>query len=100
MRDFISELESCVDKSLKLWKKLSHIENGEVVNIVWQFEQSLIIIDVFWKDGDEGVNLQILHPRHRHHYEWSGLSADTIYKVIDRIGNVAQLIMYRKPDAG
>jgi hypothetical protein len=65
------------------------------VHLSWQFEQTLMIVDIFWEDGDEGVNLQVLHPRHRHQFEWSGLTPETIDHVCDRVGNLAQVIMYR-----
>jgi hypothetical protein len=98
MKEYTCELEACIDRSLKLWKKLTYVENGEVVQYSWQFEQTLMIVNVFWLDGDEGVNLHIIHPRHRHHYEWSGLTDSTIDRVLDRVGNTAQTIMYRYPD--
>lgn len=81
-----------------MWKKIDHIENGEVVRLSWEFELSFMIIDVFWHDGDEGVNLQISHPRHRHQFEWTGLTETTIDNLMDRVGNIAQTIMYRRPD--
>jgi|SRR5882724_4410129 len=98
MREYVANLEECIDRSLKLWKKLVNIENGEVVHLSWQFEQTILIIDVFWKDGDEGINLQILHPRQRYQYEWTGLTPVSLDNLVDRVGNIAQKIMYRRPD--
>lgn len=94
MRVYVSELEAYVDKSLKKWRKGSHIENGEVVQMEWQFEQTHIILDVFWHDGDEGVNVHCITPRGIHKYEFSGLTPDTIDRVMDRVGNFAQVSMY------
>lgn len=97
MREYVIRLREMVDRSLKLWKPTTHIENGDVVHLAWQFEQTHVIVDIFWLDGDEGVNLQILHPRRRHHFEWHGLTEKTLDGLIDRIGNITQTIMYRSP---
>lgn len=100
MREYTAKLDEMVSHSLKLWKKLTHIENGEAVSIVWQFEQALIVIDIFWKDGGEGIHLLVNSPRHSHKFTWTGLTEDTLDRLIDRIGNLAQMLMYRYPNAG
>lgn len=93
MREFLSELEDRIDKSLAKWKKTSRIENGEVVQIEWQFEQCRIILDLFWLDGDEGVHLICLSPRMGWNNKWSGLNDETARKLMDRAGNFAQIMM-------
>lgn len=98
MREYVSRLETCLDRSLRLWKKIDHIEDGDAVRLSWEFELTFIIVDVFWLDGDEGVNLQISHPRQRYQFEWSGLTQETLDRLVDRVGNIAQTIMYRPLD--
>ena len=87
MREYIASLETRVDTALKKWKKASRIENGEVVQIEWQFEQALVIIDVFWHDGDEHVLLECRTPRVHSTHEWKGLTDMTVSNVVDRINN-------------
>ncbi len=94
MRDWIISLEAVIDNKLKLWKKESRIENGEVVQVEWQFEQTHIILDIFWHDGEESVNLQYLGPRAKHHFTWHGLNDKTFNKIMDRVGNLAQITMH------
>ena len=91
MREWISSLEEIIDKKLKKWVKESRIENGECVQIEWQFEQTHIIIDIFWHDHEESIVLQYLGPRAKHNFTWHGLTEKTISKVTDRIGNLAQM---------
>ena len=95
MREWIASLESVIDNKLQQkWKKESRIENGEVVQIEWQFEQTHILMDIFWHDKEEMVHMQYFGPRARHSFTWHGLSDHTFNKIMDRVGNLAQLTMY------
>lgn len=94
MREWVSSLEEIVDNKLRKWRKSHTIENGEVVQLRWQFEQSHIQIDVFWPDKKEGIILQYLSPRTNHSYYWHGLDDRTFNKVMDRVGNLAQVTMH------
>ena len=93
MRDWVSSLEGVIDNKLRKWKK-DKIENGEVVQIIWQFEQTHIIIDIFWHDKEETVHLQYFGPRAKHSFTWHQLNDATFNKVMDRVGNLAQMTMY------
>ena len=92
MREFLADLETRIDLALKKWKKTSRIENGCVVQIEWQFEQAHIILDIFWLDGDESIELECKYPRHHSENKWRGLTQDTMRKVQDRVGNFAQIV--------
>lgn len=94
MRIWVSSLEEIVDNKLKKWKKDPKIENGEAIQLRWQFEQSHIMMDIFWEDHQETVHFQFLSPRTSHRFEWHGLTAKTLNKVMDRVGNLAQITMY------
>lgn len=92
MREWVAELESRIDKSLKKWKKLSRIENGRVVQLQWQFELAHIIMDVYWHDNDEHIELECKCARLNWNHEFEGLTDKTMDRVMDRIGNFAQII--------
>jgi len=95
MRIYVSELETRVDRALHKWKKASKIENGEVVQIIWQFEQAHVTLDVFWHDGAEHVELETKWPKMRAEFEWTGLTVDTADRVMDRVGNFAQTVQWK-----
>jgi hypothetical protein len=99
MREWLSSLEAAIDNKLKNWRKSSRIENGEVVQIEHQFLQTHIIIDVFWHDHQETVHLQYFGPRAKHSFTWHGLNNHTFNKILDRIGNLAQITMHPVVDA-
>lgn len=99
MRDWVAALEEVIDNKLRGWKKASRIENGEVVQVEWQFEQTHIIIDIFWHDNEELVHLAYFGPRAKHNFTWHGLSDRTHNRVQDRVGNLAQVTMYPPLDA-
>ena len=40
MREWVATLEGVLDHKLKKWMKESRIENGECVQVEWQFEQT------------------------------------------------------------
>jgi hypothetical protein len=94
MREWVSSLESIVDNKLRKWKKESRIENGECVQVEWQFEQTHIIMDIFWLDSEETVKLHYFGPRAHHSFIWHGLTDKTFNKVQDRVGNLAQVTMH------
>lgn len=99
MRDWVAALEQVIDNKLKLWKKESRIENGRVVQVEWQFEQTHIIIDIFWFDKEELIRLKYFSPIDDHHFTWHGMTDRTFNRVQDRIGNLAQITMYPPVDA-
>jgi hypothetical protein len=92
MRQYIAELETRVDMALNKWKKESRIENGEAVQIEWQYEQSHVIIDVFWEDDAESIVLQCINPRFGWRHHWKSLSKENVNRIMDRVGNFAQII--------
>lgn len=94
MREWVASLEEILDKKLNKWRKESRIENGEAVQVEWQFEQTHVILDIFWKDGEESVHLQYFAPRASHKFIWHGLNDKTVDRITDRIGNLAQVTMY------
>ncbi len=94
MREWIASLEEMADNKLKKWRKESKIENGEAIQLRWQFEQSHIILDVFWEDKKETVHFQYHSPRASHRFEWPGLTDVTFNKVQDKIGNLAMITMH------
>src|SRR5882757_5321535 len=93
MREWVSSLEVMIDNKLNKWKKESRIENGEAVQVEWQFNLTHIILDIFWEDGKEAAHLQFHSPRSSFRYEWAGLNNKTFNKVMDRVGNLAQVAM-------
>jgi len=93
MRVYLSDLETRIDTMLKKWKKESRIENGEAVQVEWQFEQAHVIIDVFWEDLGERIILHCFSPRFSMKQDWAGLNAQTAVKVMDRVGNFVQIAM-------
>ncbi len=94
MREWIISLEGILDHKLKVWKKESRIENGECVQIEWQFEQTHIVLDIFWQDSEELVHLAYFGPRAKHSYTWHGLTDRTFNKIQDRVGNLSQITMH------
>lgn len=94
MREWVASLEGIIDNKLRKWKKESKIENGEAVQVRWQYEQTHIIIDIFWEDDKEAVHLHYIAPRASHRFTWHGLSDKTFNRVMDRVGNLAQVTMY------
>ena len=98
MREWVANVEKLVDDKLQKWKKDSRIENGEAVHLRWQFEQSHIIIDIFWKNHKEHVHFQFIGPRVSNRWEWDGLTEKTFNRIIDRVGNIAQIVMHPPED--
>jgi hypothetical protein len=93
MREYIAALETHIDLMLKKWKKESKIENGRVVQFEWQFEQSHIILDLFWHDGEEHIDIICHNPHHRLRTGTWLLSDPHIEKgIMDKIGNFAQIV--------
>src|ERR1041384_2543610 len=99
MRNWVASLEEVVDRQLVKWIKGPRIENGEAVQMKWQFEQTHIIVDIFWEDYKETIHFQYLNPRSSHRHEWHGLNSNTFNRVMDRVGNLAQITMYPPIDS-
>lgn len=95
MREWVASLEGVIDNKLAKWKKTPRIENGEAVMLGWQFELTLMILYIFWEDKKEMVKFRFQSPRDSHGHGWSGLDDTTFDKIMDRIGNLAQIAMYR-----
>lgn len=89
MREWVISLEDMVTHKLKLWDKQRKWENGEAVHLMWQWEQTIIKLDVFWEDHKEAVRLKFISPREDHDFMYAGLSDKTFNKVQDRVGNLA-----------
>ncbi len=98
MREWVANVERFVDEKLKRWKKGDRIENGEAVHMRWQFEQSHILMDIFWQDKKEHVHFQFLGPRVSNRWEWDALDDRTLNKILDRVGNLAQTVMHPPDD--
>ncbi len=81
MRDWVSSLEGMVDKNLQKWDKHKKWENGENVQLLYQWEQTLIKIDIFWDDKKEMVRLRYIGPRPNHDLWFSGLNNKTFREV-------------------
>jgi hypothetical protein len=94
MREWVCSLEVVLDNKLKKWIKESRIENGECVQMEWQFEQTHIILDIFWHDHQETILLNYLGPRAKYHFTWHGLTDQSFNKIMDRVGNLAQVTMH------
>lgn len=98
MREWVASLESVIDNKLRKWLKESRIENGEAVQAEWQFNLTHIILDIFWEEGKESVHMLFHSPRSTFQYRWSGLTDKTFDKIMDRVGNLAQVAMYPLKD--
>lgn len=92
MRSYINDLEYRIDQALKRWRKIPLRENGEVVQCVWSFESAYIMLEVFWEDDQEGINIQCNVPRVHKTEFWSGLTKKNANSVMDRLGNFAQAV--------
>lgn len=95
MRIFIAELERQIEKALQKWKQASRMEDGSVVQIEYQFEQSHVELDIFWKDSDERLSIVCRTPHMTRKDNFKGLDAHTIKAVMDRVGNFAQIVQGR-----
>jgi hypothetical protein len=89
MRDWIAALEVMVNNKLTRWDRQRKWENGEVVHLMWQWEQTIMKLDIFWQDEKEIIRLKYFSPHEDHDYMWNGLNNSTFNKVQDRIGNLA-----------
>ncbi len=74
------------------------MENGESVQLAWQWEQTRISMNIFWEEKKETVHLSCTSPRTDHDYRWHGLTDNTFNKIMDRVGNLAQTTMYPAKD--
>lgn len=94
MREWVCSLEEIIDNKLNKWRKVPKVENGESVQLAWQWEQARFSLNVFWEDHKETICLEYTSPRTDHSYRWHGLSDATFNKVVDRVGNLAQVAMH------
>lgn len=94
MREWVSDFESVVDTKLKKWRKIPKVENGEAVQLAWQWEQTRIVINIFWEDNKELIRMEYTTPRLHHNYNWHGLNDKSFDKAMDRVGNLAQVTMH------
>ncbi len=94
MQDWTAGLESMVDNKLKKWDKHRKWENREAIHYLWQWEHTLIKIDVFWRDQKETIRLKYTSPREDHDFMWHGLDLLTFNKIQDRVGNLAMTTMH------
>ncbi len=98
MRLWVGSIEEAIDKKLIKWKKAHTIENGEAVQLKWEFLQTQIVLYVFWENNKEAVHFQYLSPRASFRFEWPGLTGNTFTRVMDRVGNLAQITMWPPTD--
>lgn len=94
MRDWLASLEAMVDKKLVKWDKHRKWENGENVHFLWQWEQVLIKLDVFWEDGKETVRLRFIGPRGGQDFMWHGLINKTYRNVEHHVAHWAMLVFH------
>lgn len=94
MREWIASLEEVIDNKMKKWRKIPKVENGESVQLAWQWEQTRISMNIFWEEKKEIVHMSYTSPRTDHDYRWHGLTDSTFNKIMDRVGNLAQVTMY------
>lgn len=94
MRDWVASLEEVIDNKLKKWRKIPKVENGESLQLAWQWEQTRMSISIFWEDHQETINFSYTSPRIDHSYLWHGLNGNSFNKVMDRVGNLAQITMH------
>ena len=97
MREWVASLEEMIDNKLKKWKKHNVVQDGQAVNLQWQFEETMMMVNVLWTDKTEAVVLHCVGPMVCHRYFFDGLTDRTFNKVCDRVGNLAQSIMYPPP---
>ncbi len=93
-KEWILSLEEMINNKLKKWDKHQKWENGEMVHLMWQWEQTIIKVDIFWEDKKEIVRLKFIGPREDHDFMYDGLTDKTFNNLQDRIGNLAMRIMH------
>lgn len=93
-KEWVVTLEAAIDKRLAKWLKGNTIENGEAVHFGWQFEQTHMLLDIFWEDGKEAVHFTYINPRTTQRFEWHKLDKHVIDRIMDRVGNLAQATMH------
>lgn len=93
-KEWVSSVESAIDRKLSKWLKGRRIENGEAIHFDWQFEQTHMFLDIFWEDGKESAHFTYVGPRSTQRFEWHKLDKATINKIMDKVGNLAQVTMH------
>lgn len=98
MREWVAQLEAIIDAKLIKWRKVPKVENGESLQLAWQWEQTRLSMFIFWEDQKELVTFFFSSPRIDHSFRWHGLNDKTFDKIMDRVGNLAQVTMYPPMD--
>lgn len=94
MRQWTADLEGIIDNKLKKWQKIPMMQNGKAVQLTWHFGQSWIMLNIFWEDGEERVDLAFLSPPMDYDYSFPRLTDLTFNRVSERIGNLAMLALH------
>lgn len=94
MREWVSALERMVNNKLKKWDKQRKWENGEAIHLMWQWEQTIIKLDIFWEDKKETIRLKYISPREDQDFMFDGLTGRTFNKIQDRVGNLSMRAMH------
>ncbi len=93
-REWVNSLEVMLNRKLQKWDQHRKWENGEAIHLMWQWEQTIIKVDVFWEDKKELVRIKFISPRADYDFMWDGLNNKTFNKIQDRVGNLAMSIMH------
>lgn len=96
-RDYVIELEERLAKTLRRWKQLPKILNGRIIQLNYQFEQSHIIVNVWWHDDAESVILYLIDPflLDSPREEIPKLTVETITQTIHVLAHFAQKVESR-----
>lgn len=97
-KEWATVLGAAIDKKLAKWLKGPRIENGEAFHFGWQFEQTHMFLDIFWEDGKEAVHFTYVGPRATQRFEWHKLDKNVINRIMDKVGNLAQVTMHPYKD--
>jgi len=97
-KEWASSIEATVDKKLSKWLKGPRIENGEAIHYGWQYEQTHMLLDIFWEDGKETVSFTYVSPRTTQRFTWHGLDANVEDRIMDRVGNLAMSTLHPYQD--
>lgn len=94
MREWVIELEEMIARKLQTWDRHKKWENGSVIHLLWQWEQTLIKVDIFWHDGQEAVRLRYIAPSVDHDFIWNGLVKKTYRNVEHYVSHWAMSLMH------
>lgn len=97
-RDYVSEIEERLAITLRRWKALPKILNGRIIQLNYQFEQSHIIVNIWWQDGHEIIILYMIDPyvMDKPREEIPGpFSVDTLTMLVHYLAHFAQIVESR-----